>query len=1119
MSQSGGVWSGAAAGGRVGLCPRSVGSRSSSGSARRAAVLGVLLALLLGLCPRAEAQIQNGQIQGVVTSDADGKPLPGVTVTVSGPALQGDQVEITGRDGRYLINQLPSGDDYVVRFYLGDAVVERPGVRIVQNKTLSISVAMPLKQMTKEVKVIRERAPNVDTATASSGLEINEDVLRNTAVRGRTFESVLTLAPGTVDPPRGQGGDIGVSISGSTGNENNFIIDGLNTSDPNTGVVGTELHQNFIKEVNVITGGYQAEYGRATGGIISIVTKSGGNELHGSVFGSLQPFQLQANTVGRLGEALALRRNADGLLYDYGFELGGPIVKDRIWFFVGFAPTTTVFQNQRVVRQTQLDPLTGQAQPLADYQCPSYLATSLYCRGGRLLAQATQELGGRTLPYDETKRLYNGIVKLQFNINKDHNITLGYTASPSTFDGFNALSPFRSANVDDFAYSSVQQVHDVSARYVGKVMDHRLQIELLYGYHYQGLTQTPKQIDKQNIQYLTGADNPYSLADFEDIPECRRQGQGPASFNPCPITSYQRNGFGQYNNTVLQRHQALAALTYFLNAAGNHAFKLGFDFEHLSNDNFRTYSGTDADPADPSTGHVLYQTSADGQRYRNFAEYSTVDPATGETRLLDGFKSLTFTNNYALYLRDSWNISKLPGVVLNVGVRWEAQELFGADGSRQIGIYDNIAPRVGAVWDFTQKGLSKLYINYGRFYESLPLSINDRQFSGEGVFTGAEFGNCPLVPLQPGGRPLPTAVGGRAGGNCDLNNQSADGANQNGGRYGNVVPGLKGQYLDEVVAGLNYEVGYDIVLGIGYIYRSLGNIVEDMSVDGGTNYIIGNPGVAPDPGRIAELQARLASLQQAAPTPANQDALQRVQAQLTAYQSIGRLFPRAKRVYNALVLTANKRLSNRFSLIANYTYSRILGNYPGTFDGTIDENLPNFSSQYDLTDLLANRNGPLSNDRPHNLKLLGTYQQPIGTGGLLTVGLTFTAYSGRPINVLGAHPIYGFSQVFILPRGSGGRTPTVTQFDLHLGYEQKFNKRITLSVFIDVVNLFDQRTVTNVDDDYTYSSVAPVLQGAPGDLLHLKDNEGSPIVLNTNYGQPTGYQAPLYMRFGARLAF
>ena len=122
-----------------------------------------------------------------------------------------------------------------------------------------------------------------------------------------------------------------MSISGSTGNENNFIIDGLNTSDPNTGIIGTELHQYFIKEVNVITGGYQAEYGRATGGVVSIITKGGGDELHGSVFLSMQPFQLAPKPSDGWAK-LAYRRKADGLLGDIGFELGGPIKKTKSGF-------------------------------------------------------------------------------------------------------------------------------------------------------------------------------------------------------------------------------------------------------------------------------------------------------------------------------------------------------------------------------------------------------------------------------------------------------------------------------------------------------------------------------------------------------------------------------------------------------------------------------------------------------------------------------------------------------------------------------------------------------------------------------------------------------------------
>ncbi|MFO0577984.1 MAG: TonB-dependent receptor [Polyangia bacterium] len=1070
--------------------------------------------ILCALAGPAAAQLQNGQIQGVVTSDADGKPLAGVTVVVSGPALQGEQVEVTGPDGRYIITQLPSGDDYVVRFYLGEAIVERPGVRIGQNKTLTISLAMPLKKMVREVKVIKERAPNIDTATASAGLELNQDVLRGTAVRGRTFESVITLAPGTIDPPRGQGGDIGPSISGSTGNENNFIIDGLNTSDPNTGVIGTELHQYFIKEANIITGGYQAEYGRATGGVVSIITKTGGNEFHGSIFGSVQPYQASPSTVGRLGESLALRRRDESLVWDVGFDLGGYLVKDRVWFYVGFAPTTSVYKSERVVRGLLRDPMTGQPQPLASYECPSYLASTVYCRGPMSVALATQEIDGRGTRYEETRRLYNGIAKIQFNISPDHNFSIGYVASPKTFEGYNLLSPFNYGNITDSAYSQENQVHDVTGRYVGKLFERKLQIDVLYGYHYQSQDTRPRVEDKPLYLYLTDSSNPYSLSDFENIPECQRQGQGQGAFNPCPLTTYMRNGFGRYRSTVLQRHQVLAAITGYVSGLGSHAIKLGFDFEHLSNNSYRTFSGTDRVEGDPSTGRRFLQTSDDGTQLRNFDQYSTVD-ADGNSVLLDGFRSETFTNNYALYLRDSWNVRPVPGLVLNLGVRWEVQELYGANGQKQLTLYDNIAPRAGVVWDFTAKGYAKLYANYGRFYQSIPLTINDRQFSGEGIFTGAPVGDCPTAPVQPGGRPVPYAGAGARPGACDLDNLAN--GNQNGGRYGNVLPGTRGQYIDEVTAGLSYDVGFDVVLGVGYIYRTLGNIIEDMSVDGGTNYVIGNPGKPADPALVQSLETEIAQLGNDS-SPAAQQQLERKQAQLAALRSVGTLFPRARREYHALVLTATKRLSNRFSIIANYTYSRMFGNYPGTYDATVDENLPNFSSQFDLTDLLANRNGPLPNDRPHNLKFLGTYQQPIKSG-TLNIGLTFSAYSGRPINVLGAHNIYGNSQVFILPRGAGGRTPMVTQFDLHVGYDQPLGKHVSLSLFADLVNLFNQRAVTNVDDDYTYSYVGPIASGRPSDIVHLKAQDGKQVVLNSNYGQPTAFQAPLYFRLGARLSF
>jgi len=1078
--------------------------------------LGSAAVLIVAAPQLAQAQLQNGQIKGVVTSDVDGKPLAGVTVVVSGPALQGEQVEITDSRGGYLITELPSGDDYVVRFYLGDKVEERPGIRVAHGKTLTISFAFPLKQVAREVKVIRERAPNVDTASANAGVEINQEVLRNTAVRGRTFESVLSMAPGTVDPPRGQGGDIGVSISGSTGNENNFIIDGLNTSDPNTGIIGTELHQYFIKEVSVITAGYQAEYGRATGGVVSIVTKGGGDELHGSVFLSGQPFQLTPKTVGRLGEALAYRRKAEGLLGDIGFELGGPIKKDKIWFYVGFAPTVAQYQTERVIRQSSWNPKTGTPRLDTGYQCPKYLSDAALCRSSAQLAFETEESGSQQLA--ELRTLYNGIAKLQFNLSPDHNLTLSYIASPKTFSGYSLLGSGLPGSVEDSQYQETDQVHDATLRYVGKLLGRKLQLSAMYGFHFQGINIAPKNVDKTLELYLTERTDPYSLSDFEDAPGCRRQMQRDAmgravEFNPCPLTTYRRNGFGQYNRTDLQRHQLLLAATYFLEALGTHAIKLGFDFEHLRNKNFRAYSGPDGDPSDGLSANVMYRTSADGKQLRNFAQYSTVGP-NGETILLNNFTSDTFTNNFVLYLRDSWNVGPIPGLVVNAGVRWEAQEIHGSDGSKQIGIYDNWAPRAGAVWDFTQKGLGKLFVNYGRFFQSIPLTINDRQFAGEGVFTGAETSDCAVGSLQPGGRAVPIPRSSGAG-TCNLSDIAA--GNQNGGRYGNVVPGLRGMYMDELVAGLSYDIGWDLVLSASYIYRGLGRIVEDMSLDGGTNYIIANPGVTPDPAQLAELQADVDRLRSDT-SRMGQETLARAQARLDGYRSISTQYPKPRREYQGLVLTAQKRLSNRLSILANYTYARMLGNYPGTYDSVVDENLPNFSSQYDLQDMMKNRSGPLPNDRPHNVKFIGTYQQPVRQGNL-TVSLSFSAYSGRPINVLGTHFIYGDSQVFILPRGSGGRTPPVSQFDLHVGFDHPLGKKVNLAVFADVINLFNQREVTNVDDDYTYSNVAPIVDGKITDLKHIKDIDGREIVPNVNFGQPTGYQAPLYLRLGARLSF
>jgi hypothetical protein len=1120
-------------------------------------------ALLVASEMPALAQLQLGQIQGTVTNKDNGKPLNGVTIVVSGPALQGEQSEVTDSRGYYLITQLPPGDNYVIRFYFNDVVVEQQGIRISQNKTLTISPPIPTHKGKRDVLVFRERAPTVDTASANTGVEINQEILRNTAVRGRTYESAMSLAPGSSDvSSRNQtGGDVGVSFSGSTGNENALIIDGLNTTDLAYGLLSTQLNQYFIKEINVITGGYQAEYGRATGGVVSIVTNSGSNEFHGSVFGSWAPYMTTPQTVARLGEALAAR-SRQYQQYDFGFELGGPILKDRIWFYVGLAPTHTITRTERIVRTQSSSGMLSGSRILAtrdpNYRPPGYLSSPDLYAGLDELALQTTEVGSRNV--DEYQRIYNWIAKLQINLNADHNITLGYIGAPEFRNDYNSLR-------NDLAGQKIDratQIHDVTAHYLGKVFDRKLQLDVIYGYHYQGLQELPYAPGSTQYQYRASAADPFSLSDFEDVSDCQRRDPQTITvngmpktvyFNPCPITAYNKNGYGQYKpQQILQRHAIQASGTLYLKALGTHAVKLGFDFEDNLSDNTRKYTGVDFDPSDPTgayyNGRLVYQTDATGNQlriYRGFGQREAenrfgdfgVPCGTFASRLASGtdvksipiterlychnyFRATTETRNYALYLRDSWNIAAT-GLVLNVGLRWEAQEIFGVDGSKQIALYDNIAPRIGAAWDPSRTGRAKIYANYGRFYQVVPMDINDRSFSGEGLLVGRSnyVGDCTRQKWTPFDNTKPVPVAVRSDGSpCSLGDPRLGG----GGVFAPVAPGLKGQFIDEFVVGGQFDVGkFDIVVGAYYTYRNLGNIIEDLSVDGGNTYFIANPGAEPDPAVAKRLEEDAAAAQNRARLSPQDDQLQAeanaAQRRSDVYKAVA-MFPKAKRIYHAGTLLVQKRLSNRFSILANYTYSRLIGNYPGPYNPYTNQLDPNISSQFDIIDLTVNRDGPLNNDRPHNIKATGFYVQPVlGGRGSVTASLTFTGISGRPIQTLGQHSAYGPRQTFILPSGTAGRTPFIWQIDAHIGYEHKLTDQVKLSIYGDVINLSNNREVTNVDDEYTFSIVDPIVHGQPQDLKRLRTNDGSQLVLNSNYGQPTAYQAPLFLRFGGRLSF
>jgi hypothetical protein len=1049
---------------------------------------------------RAARAAVTGAIEGTVTDQATKKPMAGVTVTVTSPALQGEQTEFSDAGGHYIVTELPPGE-YLVRFYFGDKNLERPGVFVQADKTLAVNVAFPTQETTVKTYRIQEKAPTVDVGNTQVQTEVTSELVRNTPVRGRSYDAVMALAPGAADDP------MGTSFNGATGNENNFLIDGMNTTDGAFGVLGTQMSLEFIGETELITGGYNAEYGRATGGVVNVITKSGSNEFHGDLWFYGTPFMLNPVLVQRSGESIgSASRTKYG--FDFGFDLGGPIVKDKVWFYIGFAPqfettTTDVFFSHRVANN-DMGPGGGTYAGDLDMniKCPAYLDQG-FCKSlppGFALQRLPDSFNRH---YDKSINSYNWIAKLNFQINANNSLSLQYIGSPQTQSGAidatigsGTGSNFNGADGQLLA-SRFINTHDVAAHFISKVLDRRLQIDIIAGYHFQEQNITPNDRDI-NITYQ----NTMDLTDFRpELAPCARTTTGAGNaFLPCPVSSYVDGGWGILDHMTLHRATASAAATYFARLGGTHAIKLGGDYEQNIYTHFRVYTGA------PNGGYIQTDPGNEFPLTRQeFATVSSSNPTDPATMDENGITSTVTARNVGAYLRDSYNVSFIPGLTLNAGVRWEMQQITDVNGKVQIGIYDNWAPRVGAIWDFTRKGRGKLFASYGWFYESIPLDISDRNFSGEG-FANQKINQDACAPgtIDANGVISVKNIGG-----CNFG--TAQNQKLLGGSFSNVAPTLQGQYSEEVVAGIQYDVGLDIVLGATYIHRDLGRVIEDLSPDGGHTYFISNPGHDPDQGAISALQRQIATTSDPA-TKAN------LQQQLQLYQQINTGYPRPVRNYDALVISANKRLSHNFLLLASYTYSRTIGNYPGLYQDSNGQVDPNISTEYDQRELMTNRYGPLPNDRPHNIKLEGSYFVPFH-GNTLVFGLAFNAYSGKPIEVLGGSPTIGAAEVFVLPRGSGGRTPWVTQLDLHASYKRQLGKVFAMEIYADVFNLINQQAVTDVDQNYTFDYVGPITNGTVKDLASLRTIANTPVTVNPNYGGAIGYQLPLSMRFGLRLSF
>lgn len=275
--------------------------------------------------------VETGKIEGKVT-DEEGLPLPGVTVTAESPGLQGTRNVITGEDGSFRLALLPIGTYKLTYKLPGFATRIEKGYFVRLGMTLSIQAVMTLATVEEEITVTAE-SPLIDKTQTDTSYRMSAEDLARAPIQGRTIQEIVQYTPGVTgvraDTMDGSGSGL-PSFRGEGEEGNNWLVDGLSSSGARTNDPGVTINFDSWEEVQIISDGFTPDFESAVGGVINIVTKSGGNVFHGEVAALIRDANLRAER----RDQLSVVTEPETSMHQYYANLGGPIIRDKLWFFL-----------------------------------------------------------------------------------------------------------------------------------------------------------------------------------------------------------------------------------------------------------------------------------------------------------------------------------------------------------------------------------------------------------------------------------------------------------------------------------------------------------------------------------------------------------------------------------------------------------------------------------------------------------------------------------------------------------------------------------------------------------------------------------------------------------------
>ena len=1022
------------------------------------------LALGLGLAGSLHAQTNStGSIAG--TTAANG------SVVIENPAT-GFRREITAdANGNYRVGALPTGS----------YTVTAGG----QTRTVQVTIGGTTQASTLDTVTVQGTAINaIDVASVESTTILTAEQIAKIPVP-RDITSVALLAPGTVKGDAAFGNL--ASFGGGAVNENQYFVNGFNITNTFKNLNFGQVPFEAIAEQQVKTGGYGAEFGRATGGVINLVTKRGSNEFHAGANLFYTPASLRGT-------------NPDVYYNDPRYPDGQRWVSDNSQDTLGTQVSGSVWASGALVK----DHLFGYA--LVQYARNT--GRDSYAR----IFDAQNSTQSQTVP--------TWLVKLDWNINENHLLELtafSDTIKQETDVYANPVASRSLSNLNDpVPYPPLTpETTDLPASlatqrgaYLGTVFDES-------GGESYSLKYTGYLTDNFTLSALYGHGESsranYGVNAAGDSLEY--SGEVGDAVSGCPVLTSTVEaapaGCWFLVNTNLgvrgakdQRDQFRIDAEW---ALGDHLIRFGFD-----GDRFKSVDG------ETTEGGAAWQ-------YRSpIAQASAANPGLVRRRVFQSGATVEI-NSEAFYIEDRWQVTD--NFLAYAGLRWDSFENVNGAGDTFVEIKNQFGPRLGFSWDVNGDAGLKVFGNAGRY--ALPLTATVAVRGASASLFAEQFYSFTGVDPVTGAPTGLVNIGNPNCGGCDtryLNNEFGVAKDARTIADQDLQP----MYQDEYILGVQARLTDNVTGGMRGIYRELKAAIDDQcdyraildwaedngydvsdpftpppAVPDGAVHVY-NPGFAfchlYNPGRGATFQMDI-------------DGDGDLEVVELDAETLG---PAAQRSYKAVELFLEGSW-DKFFMQASYTWSKSYGNTEGGVKSDIGQDDTGTTQDFDYPELMIGALGYLPNDRRHTLKLFGNYQ----LSDEWSIGGNLLVQSGRPINCfgyLGGSGTSGYANSYfscdtgranlpgdgagnngdtIVPRGTRGRTEWQRTVDLNVAYRPAWADG-HLTMKMDVFNVFDQHAVTTV-----------IEQG--------ENTAGQPQP--DRYKTPTGFQAPRSVRFMVQYDF